>query len=64
MAVILWGMIILVGVMSIMAIGLSISTVKSMGWITGIMFLILGIALALFDYMMILKAISEKIIGG
>ena len=64
MTIVVWGIIIIVGIMILMMIGLAISIIREIEWFTGILVLLFAASMILFEYMIISKAIAENIIGG
>lgn len=64
MEIAIYGMIILIGILIVITIQLSISMFRAMGWIAGIITVMLAAMLFFCEYMVISKAIAEKIIGG
>jgi len=64
MEIVLYGIVVVIGILVAMTIGLTISFFRDENWMIGILTGLLAAEMIFMEYMIISKAIAEKIIGG
>lgn len=64
MEIVLYGIMVVIGILAAMTIGLAISFFRNGNWMIGILAGLLAAEMIFMEYMIISKAIAEKIIGG
>lgn len=64
MEIVLYGIVVVIGILVAMTIGLAISFFRDGNWAIGILTGLLAAEMIFMEYMIISKAIAEKIIGG
>lgn len=64
MEIVLYGIVVVIGILVAMTTGLAISFFRDGNWAIGILPGLLAAELIFMEYMIISKAIAEKIIGG
>ena len=64
MEIVLYGIVVVIGILVTMTIGLAISFFRDENWGIGILTGLLAAEMIFMEYMIISKALAEKIIGG